>query len=70
MAISDFQNFEVIKNIQILVEKNIFGNIFPLKTVFRKKTYVIEPVQVSFGREFQLNTYKNGRVMHFFHFII
>ena len=72
MAISDFQNFQIVKNIKIYVEKIYFGNFSPLKPFFEEKNglYVIEPVQVSFSKKVQLNTYKNGRVMHFsFHYI-
>ena len=71
MAISEFRNFEIFKKYKNISWKKYILEFSPLKPFFEKNgLYVIEPVQVSFGRKFQLNTYKNGRVMHLLHFIV
>ena len=66
MAFSDFPNFEISETI-IYIKKYIWEKI-PLK-MFLDKTgiSVIEGIQMSLARNFQLNIYKNYSyaILHF-----
>ena len=75
MAISEFLrlsdylgNFEYFKKYKGISRTNIFFSrkFPPLKPFLRKNgIHMIEAIQVSSARKIQLNTYKNGKVMHF-----
>ena len=69
MAISEFEIFEHFKNITLHANKNIETKIpFNMFLEERKKNgiNVIEAIQMSLARNFELNIYKNDRVVSFF----
>ena len=58
---------KVLKNIKLYAKENILKNAPPLKMLLDKtEIYVIEAMQMSLASNFQLNIYKNCRVMQFF----